>query len=56
MADHALLVNHATAKIGGGSADGDWKIDWSTATPRYTGTGKLDRRFRRAVGSASRFS
>jgi len=42
MADHALLVNHATAKIGGGSADGDWKIDWSTATPRYTGTGKLD--------------
>jgi len=42
MVDHALLVNHAAAKIGGGTAEGDWKIDWSNAATRYTGAGKLN--------------
>jgi hypothetical protein len=42
MADHALLISHAVAKTAGGSTSGDWKIDWSTDTPRYNGAGKLD--------------
>jgi hypothetical protein len=42
MADHALLISRAAAKIGGGATTGDWKIDWSAATPRYTGAGKVD--------------
>ncbi len=42
MGDHSLLVNRATAKIAGGSAEGDWKIDWTGSTPRYNGAGKLD--------------
>ncbi len=42
MANHGLLISHAAAKTAGGSTSGDWKIDWSTDTPRYTGAGKLD--------------
>ncbi len=29
VGDHALAVNHVTAKVGGGSTQGEWKMDWS---------------------------
>jgi len=38
--DHALLVDRIVAKLGGGSVDGNWKADWTSA-PRYTATGTL---------------
>src|SRR5262249_20395830 len=40
VADHALFVDHISARLGGGSVDGEWKADWSGA-PRYTGSGTL---------------
>ncbi|HET9366278.1 MAG TPA: AsmA-like C-terminal region-containing protein, partial [Candidatus Angelobacter sp.] len=40
--DHTLTLNHIAAKIGGGSTQGEWKIDWSGSQPRYTGTGTLE--------------
>ncbi len=40
--DHMLVINHIAARVGGGSTQGEWKIDWSGAQPRYTGTGSMD--------------
>ncbi len=40
--DHTLIINHIAAKVGGGSTQGEWKIDWSGAQPRYSGTGSMD--------------
>ena len=40
--DHTLTLNHIAAKIGGGSTQGEWKIDWSGSQPHYTGTGTLE--------------
>ncbi|HEX4602559.1 MAG TPA: AsmA family protein [Candidatus Angelobacter sp.] len=42
VADHGLVVNHIAAKLAGGSTQGEWKVDWSGAQPRYSGTGSLD--------------
>jgi AsmA protein len=42
VGDHTLAINHLAAKVAAGSTQGDWKIDWSGAQPRYTGTGTLD--------------
>jgi hypothetical protein len=42
LGDHALTVNHVTAKVGGGTTQGEWKIDWSGSQPRYTGSGSLE--------------
>jgi hypothetical protein len=42
VGDHSLLVNHVAAKVGGGSTQGEWKLDWTGAQPSYTGTGSLE--------------
>ncbi len=42
VGDHILAINRINAKVSGGTTQGDWKIDWSGAQPRYTGTGLLD--------------
>src|SRR5215472_4850195 len=42
VGDHALALNHIVARIGGGSTQGEWKMDWSSSQPRYTGSGSLD--------------
>jgi AsmA protein len=42
VGDHTLTINHIAAKLGGGSIQSEWKIDWSGSQPRYTGTGSLD--------------
>ncbi len=38
---HALAINHVAGKVGGGNAQGEWHIDWSSAPIRYRGTGTL---------------
>jgi len=35
-------VSRAAAKVGGGSTQGEWKIDWSGSQPKYSGTGSLE--------------
>lgn len=42
VGDHSLMVNRATARVGGGSTQGEWKIDWSGSQPKYSGTGSLE--------------
>jgi hypothetical protein len=42
LSDHALIVNHMAAKVGGGTTQGEWKIDWSGSQPRYSGSGSLE--------------
>jgi AsmA family/AsmA-like C-terminal region len=42
VGDHALAINRIAGKLGGGSTQGEWKIDWSGPQLRYTGTGTLD--------------
>jgi len=42
LGDHTLAINHIAGKLGGGSTQGEWKIDWSGPQPRYTGTGSLE--------------
>jgi hypothetical protein len=42
VSEHSLSLSHATAKLGGGSTEGEWKIDWSGAQPRYSGAGTLE--------------
>jgi len=38
--DNALVVSDINGKIaGGGSLDGNWRIDWSASPTRYSGTG-----------------
>jgi hypothetical protein len=42
LGDHVLTVNRVTARVGGGTTQGDWKIDWSGSQPRYAGSGSLE--------------
>jgi hypothetical protein len=42
LGDHALTVNRVAARIGGGTTQGEWKIDWSGSQPRYSGSGSLE--------------
>ncbi len=42
VGDHVLVVNHVTAKVGGGSTQDEWKVDWSGSQPVYTGTGSIE--------------
>jgi hypothetical protein len=42
LGDHALAINHAAAKLGGGNTQGEWKIDWSGSQPRYSGSGSME--------------
>lgn len=41
LADHALVLSQLKARIGDGSFQGDWRIDWKSAPARYTGTGAV---------------
>ena len=41
VGDHALMVSHIAAKLGGGSAEGEWRADWANLPPRYTASGTL---------------
>ncbi len=41
IGEHSLLVSYIAAKLGGGLADGEWRVDWTSATPRYSGSGTL---------------
>jgi hypothetical protein len=41
VSNHALLVSHITAKLGGGSAEGEWRADWASSPSRYTASGTL---------------
>jgi hypothetical protein len=41
IGEHTLLVSYIAAKLGGGLADGEWRADWTGATPRYSGSGTL---------------
>ncbi len=42
LGDHALALNRVTAKMAGGTTQGEWKIDWSGSQPRYTGSGSIE--------------
>ncbi|MCU1331931.1 MAG: AsmA [Candidatus Angelobacter sp.] len=42
VGDHALTINRMAARIGGGTTQGEWKIDWSGSQPRYTGSGSME--------------
>jgi hypothetical protein len=42
VGDHALTINRVAARIGGGTTQGEWKIDWSGSQPRYTGSGSME--------------
>jgi AsmA protein len=42
VGDHTLAINHIAGKLGGGSTQGEWKIDWSGSQTRYTGAGTLE--------------
>ena len=42
LGDHALALNRVTAKMAGGTTQGEWKIDWSGSQPRYTGSGSME--------------
>jgi hypothetical protein len=39
--DKALLVSRIAARLGGGSVDGEWRSEWSGATPHFAVSGKL---------------
>lgn len=41
VGDRKLLVTRISARLAGGSADGEWSADWSTSTPRFTASGSL---------------
>ena len=42
VGDHLLSVNRVTARVAGGTTQGEWKIDWSGDQPHYTGTGSME--------------
>ena len=42
VGDRTLAINHMAAKLGGGTTQGEWKIDWSSSPTHFTGAGTLD--------------
>ncbi|HZD96319.1 MAG TPA: AsmA-like C-terminal region-containing protein, partial [Candidatus Sulfotelmatobacter sp.] len=42
VGDHTLAINHISARLAGGTTQGEWKADWSGSQPRYSGTGTLE--------------
>jgi AsmA protein len=42
IGDHKLALNHIAARLGGGTTQGEWKIDWSNSTTRFVGSGTLE--------------
>jgi len=41
VGEHDLGIHRISARLGGGSVDGEWQADWANATPRYSAQGKL---------------
>jgi hypothetical protein len=41
VGEHDLEVSRISAKLAGGSVDGDWQADWTKPTPRFSAVGKL---------------
>ena len=41
VSDRELLVTQISAKMGGGTVDGEWRVNWSGSPARYTATGTL---------------
>jgi hypothetical protein len=41
VADSALLVSSISARLAGGSADGDWRADWSSGVPNFSVNGSF---------------
>lgn len=41
VGNKSLLVSKINAKLGGGSAQGEWHADWSTSRPKFTATGTV---------------
>ncbi len=42
IGDHTLALSHIAAKLGGGTTQGEWKVDWSGSPTHFVGTGSLD--------------
>lgn len=42
LGDNKLLMNNLTARLGGGSVEGDWEADWSGSQPRFECSGVLN--------------
>jgi hypothetical protein len=42
VGNHSVFVNRVAAKVGGGTTQGEWKIDWSGSQTRYSGTGSME--------------
>jgi AsmA protein len=42
VGDHTLAITRIAARLGAGTTQGEWKIDWSGSQPRYSGSGALD--------------
>jgi hypothetical protein len=41
VGDHELRASRVTAKLGGGSVEGEWRSEWTGSPTRYTASGKL---------------
>ncbi len=41
FSDKALLISHINARLGGGTVEGEWRADWSDATPHFAASGKF---------------
>jgi hypothetical protein len=42
VGDHTLTLGRVTARLGGGTTQGEWKIDWSGDQARYIGNGSME--------------
>src|SRR5947209_7040104 len=41
IGDHALLASRINARLAGGTAQGEWRVDWNAAPVSYSGNGML---------------
>lgn len=41
MGEHAAHIDHVNARIGGGTLQGDWHIDWNATPVHYAGSGAI---------------
>ncbi len=41
VSEKTLVINHISARLAGGSVEGDWRLDWSSTLPRYAATGTM---------------
>ncbi len=56
IGDQSLLVSNIRAKVGGGSAEGELRADWSGSQPRYTVSGTLSGADPDRLGSAAPYT